>query len=184
VSLFRSTTARTARLVGARRMLRVSAVAVVTTGAAVTAGRPGAAWCRGEESGGGVGSWLAHNEFLEEELGAGLEKRRERLGAAKMDADGGELLVEPADDVEDECTVGDVLTKTAQGVSHGLEAAAVVADGEVTLDEGAELSVQENGTLLLIVEELGLHREPDDSCRGTWLEYGLHEIVGDCPVDP
>jgi hypothetical protein len=38
--------------------------------------------------------------------------------------------------------------------------------------------------LLLVVEELGLHNEPDDSCRGACLEDGLHEIVGDCPVDP
>jgi hypothetical protein len=184
VALFRSTAARIARLVGARRMLRAAAVAVVTTGATVAASRPGGAWCRGEERSGGVGSWLAHGEFLEEELGAGLEERRERLGATKMDADGDELLVEPADDIEDERTVGDVLTETTHGINHGLEAAAVVADGEVTLDEGAELSVQENGVLLLVVEELGLHNEPDDSCRDAWLEDGLHEIVGDCPVDP
>jgi hypothetical protein len=101
-----------------------------------------------------------------------------------MNPDGGKLLVEPVDDVEDERTVGDVLTETAQGISHGLEVPTVVADGEVTLDEGAELGVQENGALLLVVEELGLHSDLDDSCRGTWLEYGLHEINGDCPVDP
>jgi hypothetical protein len=71
VMLFQSTTARTARIVGARRMLRAIVVAIVTTGVAMTTGRPGATWCRGEESGGGVSSRLAHGEFLEEELGAG-----------------------------------------------------------------------------------------------------------------
>jgi hypothetical protein len=149
VMLFRSTAAGISRLVGARRMLRATTVAVVTTSATVTAGRPRAAWCRGEESGGGVGSWLAHDEFLEEELSAGLEECNvgNSLARRRWIPMGANFLLRPPM-IEDERTVRDVLTETAQGISHGLEASIVVSDGEVTLDEGAELSVEENGTLL------------------------------------
>jgi hypothetical protein len=81
----------------------------------------------------------------------------------------GELLVEATDDVEDECAVGDVIAKANQCIPHGLETPAVVGDGEVALDEGAELGVEEESTLLPIAEELRLNSEPDDPCRGSRL---------------
>jgi hypothetical protein len=83
----------------------------------------------------------------------GLEELGKRLAAAEMDADGSELLAKATDDVEDECAVGDGLGKTSQGINHGLEALAVLSDGEVALDQGAELGV-EKGSLFPIVEEL------------------------------
>jgi hypothetical protein len=59
--------------------------------------------------------------------------------------------------------------KTTQGISHGLEALTILTDGEVALDEGAELGVEEEGVLLPIAKKLRLDGEPDDPGRGARL---------------
>ena len=50
--------------------------------------------------------------------GAGLEVK----------ADGGEFVVEVIDQIEDEGAVGDVFAEILEGISHALEAPAVVCD--------------------------------------------------------
>jgi hypothetical protein len=99
-----STPGGTTEVVGVRRLLGV----VLSIG-----GHPGATRRRGEKSGRRVGRRLAHGEFLEEKLVAGLEERGKQTSAAKVNTDVGELLVEAAeDDVENESTIRDLLTKT------------------------------------------------------------------------
>jgi hypothetical protein len=66
-------------------------------------------------SGRRVGRRLAHGEFLEEKLVAGLEERGERTSVAKVNTDVGELLVKAANDVENESTIGDLLAKNHPG---------------------------------------------------------------------
>jgi len=51
----------------------------------------------------------------------------------------GEALVEAADDVEDEGAVGDDLVEGREIIGHLLQLAAEIGDGEVALDEVAEL---------------------------------------------
>lgn len=64
------------------------------------------------------------------------------------------LWVEPANNIEDETLVGDMLNEVTKGVGHGLEAPAVVGDGQITLNEGAEPCVEEESTGLVVAEEL------------------------------
>jgi hypothetical protein len=74
-------------------------------------GRPGNTGRRGEKSGGAIRRRLADGEFVEEKLIASLEERGERTSAAEMNTYLGELLVEAADDVEDERAIRDVLAE-------------------------------------------------------------------------
>lgn len=54
-----------------------------------------------------------------------------------------------------------VIIEVAESVHHGLEMPAVVDDGQITLDIGAQLGVKEAGAGLTVAEELGLDGEPD-----------------------
>jgi hypothetical protein len=65
-----------------------------------------------------------------------------------------EALVQAADDVEDEGAVSDDLTKCREIIGHLLQPAAVVGDGELALDEVAELCLQVDGASLAVPEEL------------------------------
>ena len=60
----------------------------------------------------------------------------------EMQANGGKFLVEAAKDVEDECVIRDEFTQVNESVSHGLEALAVLGDGQVALDEVPKLGVK------------------------------------------
>lgn len=71
-----------------------------------------------------------------------------------------ESLVEAARRVQDESAVRDGLVEVSEGVSHALHLAVVVIDGEGALGESAELSVEEHGTRLAVVEELLLEAKP------------------------
>jgi hypothetical protein len=60
---------------------------------------PGATRRRGEKSGRRVGHQLAHGEFLEDKLVAGLKECGKRTSAVKVNTDVGELLIEATNDV-------------------------------------------------------------------------------------
>jgi len=98
-----------------------------------------------------------------------------------------EAVVETAKDVEDEGAVADGFTKISKLISHCLETAAVVVDGQVSLDERAELGVQKECAGLLVPDELLLQSEPDDaSCGRTILavHHHLKEFRGDRAIEP
>jgi len=99
-------------------------------------------------------------------------------------ADGAETLVQPANDVEDECVLRDRLAKVPEVLSHALEAAAVVDDGQVALGEGAELLISVEGTRGAVAKELGLNCKPDRTSRGATLGDGVGEVVGDGAEQP
>jgi hypothetical protein len=61
--------------------------------------RPGATRRRGEKSSRRVGHQLAHGEFLEDKLVAGLEECGKQMSTAKVNTDVGELLIEATNDV-------------------------------------------------------------------------------------
>jgi hypothetical protein len=100
-----------------------------------------------------------------------------------MHADGLEALVEAADEVEDESAVSDGLSEVAEHVRHALHLLAVISDGLITLDVGAELGVEE-GTRFAIVEELGLHSTPRVAGGGVLGGDRLGEVVADGAEKP
>ena len=65
-----------------------------------------------------------------------------------------EALVEAADHVEDERTVGDDLAKGREIIGHLFQLAAVVGDGEVALDEVAKPCLEVDGASLTVAKEL------------------------------
>jgi len=74
-----------------------------------------------------------------------------------MHVDGLEVLIQTVNEVEDEGAVGDDFTSVTKLVYHALELLAVIGDGQITLNEVAELGVEEEGACLAVIEELGLH---------------------------
>jgi len=102
----------------------------------------------------------------------------------KMTADVAVPVVEVADDVEDQHAVGDRFAKGGEADRHGLEATAVVGDGEVALDEVSELDVKVECASLPVPQELSFQGEPDVTSRGIALHHGFDEIGGDGARDP
>lgn len=94
-----------------------------------------------------------------------------------------EALIESADHVEDEDAVSDDLTEGAEIVGHLLEVAAVLSDGEIALDEVAELYLDLDGTHLLVAEELGLDNKPGVLDNGALGGDDLGEGVEDPGLD-
>jgi hypothetical protein len=64
-----------------------------------------------------------------------------------------EAVIEATKDVEDEGVVPNGLAKIGKLVGHRLELMAVIVDGEITLDNGMKLSVEER-TNLHVADEL------------------------------
>jgi hypothetical protein len=64
-----------------------------------------------------------------------------------------EAVIEATKDVEDEGVVPNWLAKIGKLVGHLLELTAVIVDGEITLDNGMKLSVEER-TNLHVADEL------------------------------
>jgi hypothetical protein len=71
------------------------------------------------------------------------------------------MLVEAADDVEDERAISDDLPQVTQGIGHGLELVAVVNDREIALDEVVKGGIEVERTLLAVAKELLFQGEPD-----------------------
>ena len=127
---------------------------------------------------------MRHGHLLEGQLGDDVLEQREQPTAAKMTTDVAEPVVEAADDVQDQRAVSDGLAKGGEAVRHGLEATAVVGDGELPLDEVPELVVEVEGARLPLPQELGFQGEPDVASRGVALHHGLGEVGGDGARDP
>jgi hypothetical protein len=128
-----------------------------------------------------------HGELGETKIRTHLDERRERPLPLDQRRQMSEAVVEAAKDVEDKGAVADGFTKISKLIRHGLETAAVIVDGQITLDERAELSVEKECTGLLVPDELLLQSEPyDPSCGRTILavHHHLEEFRGDRAVEP
>jgi hypothetical protein len=99
-------------------------------------------------------------------------------------ADVGEALVEAAYYVEDKGAVGDDYPESVEVVGHLLEAAAVLGDGEVALDEVAEPRLKLDGAHLPVPKELGLDGEPGVPGSAALGGDDLGEVVGERVEDP
>jgi hypothetical protein len=78
-----------------------------------------------------------------------------------------EALIEATQDVEHQGAVLNGFAKSGKGVGRSLHLAAVGVDGERALGQSAELSVEDHGARLAIVEELLLEAEPGSSSGDT-----------------
>lgn len=90
-------------------------------------------------------------------LGEGGERDLQRQEGAKVV----ELVVEAANEHEDEGAVLDGLADVGKVVGEDLEPAAVVTYGEITLLEMMDLSGEVDGALLAIAEEVQLEITPN-----------------------
>ena len=97
---------------------------------------------------------MRRRELLELEVVAHLEEGGQGMRAPELATEGGVLLVEAAENVEDQCAVRDVLAEVTKGISHVLEPLAVVRDGEITLDKVMELSIEVEGPSLSVTKKL------------------------------
>ena len=74
------------------------------------------------------------------------------------------------------------LAKIAERVGHTLHLPEVISHGEVTLEEVAEVGVEEEGASLPIADELFLDAEPDAASSGHGDD--LRELSGDGVLEP
>jgi hypothetical protein len=92
-------------------------------------------------------------------------------------------VAEPAKDVEDQDTILHGPAEVAKRVRHGLHPTTELADGEVTLDEGAETRVETQSPGLGVAQKLALKGKP----RPTRVRGGADKVVEvqrDRPQDP
>jgi hypothetical protein len=99
----------------------------------------------------------------------------------EVHADGGEVLVEVADDVKDMHTISDDLAHVVQGIGHGLELAAVVSDGDIILDEVVEGGVEIERPLLAAAEKMVFQGKPDRTGSGVVFPDNSSRLVEAVP---
>ena len=139
---------------------------------------------RGGEGGGRRRLAVRQSEFLQDEIVAGLQEGEEGSTLPQEGPDMGEVVVEAADHVEDKSVVGDDFAEGPKIVGHLLEAATVLGDGEVALDEVAKPHLQLDGASLPVPEELRLDGEPGISGGRALRGDGFSEVVGESAEDP
>jgi hypothetical protein len=72
----------------------------------------------------------------------------------------GVVVTEPAEDVEDQDAILHGPAEVIKGVCHALHPTIELANGEVTLDEGAEAGVETQSPGLSIAQELPVKGKP------------------------
>jgi len=127
---------------------------------------------------------MRHGELLQDELVDGVLELREGVAAANVAAGVAEALVEPSEKVEGQRAIRDEFPKIRKLLRHVLEAPAKFRDGEITLDEIAELDVEVEGAGLPIAEKLVLQGAPDGTGGGDAIDHHLGEVGGDRAGDP
>ena len=80
------------------------------------------------------------------------------------------MLVEDANDVENEHTVEDGLAEVMEVLRHALVAPAVLEDREVALEDGVECLVGEEHACRVVPKELGFDGKPGAQTVASCLE--------------
>jgi hypothetical protein len=80
--------------------------------------------------------------------------------------------------------LGDGVADVAQVVGELLELVVVVRDGQIPLDNIAELNFEKNGALQFVVAEEVLDVRPNGEGRSIGLVDEVEDILGDGCVDP
>jgi hypothetical protein len=94
----------------------------------------------------------------------------------------GVAVTEPTEDIEDQDAILHGPAEVAKGVRHALHLTTELANGEVTLDEGAEAGVETQSPGLSIAQELPFKGKP----RPAHVRRVADEVVevqGDRPQD-
>jgi hypothetical protein len=168
-------------------------VVVGVVRAAMTGGPAGAVTVAGGESLAGLdGGVVLEAELLEDEEGAGALEvvRRELGGDHRLDV--AVPGVEAAEEVEHLARLGDGVSDVTEAVGDALQLGAVVVHRQIALLEGAQLRLEEDGTLKFVVAEELLDGAPEREGVGDGvtthdvvdaLGDGLEDPVGDAGVD-
>jgi hypothetical protein len=142
------------------------------------------AWCSGEEGSRSSRGWR-HVQFSKTEVGANVGEGGEGPLASDDVSHEQEPLVEAPQNVEHEGPVIDRFTEVGEGVSHALQLATVVVDGEVSLGQIAELSIKEQSSGLTVPKELLHNSEPGSPGRDAIVRVDdVQELGGDAVEDP
>jgi hypothetical protein len=95
-----------------------------------------------------------------------------------------EFLGQATEEVQNLAWLGDGVADVAQVVGELLELVALVRDGQIPLDNIAELSFEKNGALQFVVAEEALVVRPNGVGRSIGLVDEVEDILGDGCVDP
>jgi hypothetical protein len=95
-----------------------------------------------------------------------------------------EFRVETTEEVEDLAWLRNGVADVAKLVGEALEFGAVVANGEVTLLNGAKLRLQKHSTLEFVVAKMALDIGPEVEGGDVGFVDEVEDIGGDCGVNP
>jgi hypothetical protein len=96
----------------------------------------------------------------------------------------GELAVETMKRSQHEGAIKNSFTQVPKCISHALETATVVRDGEIALDERPKLDIKNQCAGFLVADELILQTTPDRVCRRQGSRGKLNEIGSNCSIEP
>lgn len=123
-------------------------------------------------------------QLLQQKVGAGREEGVRRLTVAD-DGDGGALLqVQAAEQVEKLILLRDRLPEVAEGVNQLLQMRGILGHAHVPLVQTAELSLQVDGAVKLVVVEEVVNAGPDGERRCIRDTHDVQDILGDGVVKP
>jgi hypothetical protein len=137
----------------------------------------------GEESLAGLGLVvLVQLQLLQKQVGPCTHERVRFGGEDGFDM--AEFLGQATQKVQHLAWFGDWMANVAQVVGEFLQLVAVVRDGHVPLDDAAELGLEENRALQLVVAEETFDVRPDGESGGVGLVNEVEDTLGDGCVDP
>ena len=122
-------------------------------------------------------------DLLQEKVIIHLLEGREGHGADDQGPQVGETLVEPSEEVQDECAVADWLAEGTKVIRHLLQLAAVLGDREVALGEGAKGGVEVEGPSLSVAPEQGLESDPSLASSAPGLADDVLQLHDERPED-
>ena len=122
--------------------------------------------------------------FFENESRPCLQEGRERNLKREKRAQVRVGVSESTEKGEDKGLITDRLADVGEGVGKGLQLGAVVTNGEIALRSVAELRLQLNCAVLLVVAEQILDGVPDGAGGGAGAHDDAEKIDGDRAVDP
>lgn len=86
-------------------------------------------------------------------------------------------LVQAVKNIENECAVADRFSEVSELIDDRLEAAAVLRDGHIALNNVAELGVECHGAGLTVAKKLSFEPPPDEVSSGRTDRAVSHHFV-------
>ena len=107
-----------------------------------------------------------------------------QMSATQMEGNGGVVLVQAAEHIENKSAIRNGLAKITEPGRHLLKLPTVFSDGQIALHELTKLHVEVEESCLPVAEKLGLEDKPGGAGGGVVLHCSVGEVGRDDSIDP